>query len=191
MKLASTLVAASAIVLTLTGTATAQAFFSPFAGYNFGGDSVNCASFSNCEDKRMNIGMAFGSTGRFAGTEQELSYARHFFDTLDSSGSMLTAMSNFLVIVPAGPLRPYGVVGIGLLRAHSSAGTKNSLGYDIGGGVNVFFTSRFGLRADVRRIRSLQSVTLLVLSGEKLEFWRASLGVTVRSPAAYRRGKTR
>jgi opacity protein-like surface antigen len=191
MRLASTLVAASVILMTVTGTATAQAFFTPFVGYNFGGDSVNCASFSNCDDKRMNIGMSFGSTGRFAGTEQELSYVRHFFDTADSSGSMVTAMSNFLVIVPAGPVRPYGVVGIGLLRAHSSVGTKNSLGYDIGGGVNVFFTSRFGLRADVRRMRSLQSVTLFALSGEKLEFWRASLGVTFRSAPAYRRPMTR
>ena len=191
MRLASIFVAASAILMTVTGTATAQGFFTPFVGYNFGGDSVNCPSFSNCDDKRMNIGMSFGTTGRFAGTEQEISYARHFFDTPDSSGSMLTAMTNFLVIVPAGPVRPYGVAGIGLLRAHSSVGTKNSLGYDIGGGVNVFFTSRFGLRADVRRIRSVQSVTLFTLSGEKLEFWRASLGVTVRSPAAYRRGRSR
>ena len=191
MRLASTLVAASVILLTLSGTATAQPFFTPFDGYNFGGDSVDCASLSNCNDKRMNIGMGFGSTGRFAGTEQELSYARHFFDTADTSGSVVTAMSNFLVIVPAGPVRPYGVVGIGLLRAHSSVGTKNSLGYDIGGGVNVFFGKRFGLRGDVRRIRSMQSVTLFVLSGEKLEFWRASIGVTFRSPAASRRSSTR
>ena len=64
---------------TVSGTAAAQGFFTPFVGYNFGGDSVNCASFRNCDDKRTNIGMAFGSTRRFAGTEQELAYVRHFF----------------------------------------------------------------------------------------------------------------
>ena len=182
MRLTSILVGSFAMLVTVSGTAAAQGFFTPFVGYNFGGDSVNCVSLRQCDDKRMNVGMSFGKTSRFVGTEQELAYVRNFFgDTAEGGGSMLTAMSNFLVIVPAGPVRPYGALGIGLIRAHPSAsGTKNSLGYDIGGGVNVFFTKRFGLRADVRRIRSLQSVTLLVLSGEKLEFWRASLGVTFR-----------
>lgn len=182
MRLASILVFTATMLVTNAGTATAQGFFTPFAGYNFGGDSVNCASLRNCDDKRMNIGMAFGSTRRIFGTEQEVAYVRHFFgDTATGGGSMLTAMTNLLVIVPAGPVQPYGVLGLGLIRAHpSSSGTKNSLGYDIGGGVNLFFTKRFGLRADVRRIRSMQRVTLLVFSGEKLEFWRASLGVTFR-----------
>lgn len=181
MKLASILVVALAMLVTVSEKAAAQGFFTPFLGYNFGGDSVNCASFRNCDDKRTNIGMAFGTTRRFAGTEQELAYVRHFFgDTPEEGGSVLTAMTNFLVIVPAGPVRPYGVGGIGLIRAHASSETKNSLGYTIGGGVNVFFTKRFGLRADMRRIRSIQSVKLSVLSGEKLEFWRASLGVTIR-----------
>lgn len=181
MRLASILVLSSAVLVTTTGTAAAQSFFTPFVGYNFGGDSVNCVSLRNCDDKRVNIGLSIGSTGRFAGAEQDLSYVPHFFgDTPDGGHSMLTAMSNFLVIAPIGPIRPYGVVGIGLIRAHSFTGTKNALGYDIGGGVNVFFTRRFGLRADVRRMRSMQNVTLFVFSGEKLEFWRASLGVTFR-----------
>jgi hypothetical protein len=182
MRRASILVVLSALLMTIPGTAAAQGFFTPFVGYNFGGDSVNCASLRSCDDRRLNIGMAFGSTRRFAGTEQDLSYVPHFFgDTPEGGGSMLTAMSNFLLIAPAGPVRPYGVLGLGLIRAHASAsGTKNSLGYDIGGGVNVFFGKRFGLRADVRRFRSMQNVTLLVLDGEKLEFWRASLGVTFR-----------
>ena len=182
MRPTSILVAAFAILLTVSGSAAAQGFFTPFVGSNFGGDSVNCASLRQCDDKRMNVGISFGKTNRFLGTEQELAYVRHFFeDSAEEGGSMLTAMSSLLAIVPAGPVQPYGVLGIGLIRAHStSSGTKNSLGYDIGGGVNVFFSKRFGLRADVRRIRSMQSVTLLVLSGEKLEFWRASLGVTFR-----------
>jgi hypothetical protein len=172
---------ASALVTTVAGPAAAQSYITPFFGYNFGGDSVTCASFSNCDEKHTNIGVAIGSTGKFAGSEQDISYVPHFFgDTPDVGNSMLTAMTNFLVILPAGPVRPYGVVGIGLMRAHAPTGTKNAIAWDIGGGANIFFTKRLGLRGDVRRIRSMQNITLFVLSGAKLEFWRATIGVTFR-----------
>jgi hypothetical protein len=177
MRVVRILVLACAGMTTMTVPATAQGFFSPFVGYNFGGDSVNCVSLRNCEERHTNLGISFGSTGRFSGTEQDISYAPHFFgETADGKSSMLTAMSSFLVIVPVGPVRPYGVLGFGLIRPRG----KNALGYDIGAGANVFFTKRFGLRADLRRMRSLRDVTLFESSRHKLEFWRASLGVTFR-----------
>jgi hypothetical protein len=163
---------------TMTVAAAALGFFTPFAGYNYGGDSVNCVSLRNCDERRTNLGISFGKTGQYSGTEQDISYARHFFgETADGKSSMLTAMTNFLVIVPVGPVRPYGVLGFGLIRPRG----KNALGYDIGFGANVFFTKRFGVRADLRRMRSLRDVTLFEFSsGHKLDFWRASLGVTFR-----------
>ena len=178
MSVVRILVLACAGMAAMTVPAAAQGFFTPFAGYNFGGDSVNCVSLRNCDERRTNLGMSFGSTGRLAGTEQDIGYARHFFgDTADGKSSMLTAMSNSLVLVPLGPVRPYGVLGFGLIRPRG----KNALGYDIGIGTNVFFTKRFGLRADLRRMRSLRDVTLFEGTiGHKLEFWRASLGVTFR-----------
>ena len=163
---------------TVTVPAAAQGFFSPFVGYNFGGDSVNCVSLRNCDERHTNLGISFGNTGRVAGTEQDIGYARHFFgETADGKSSMLTAMTNFLVILPLGPVRPYGVLGFGLIRPRG----KNALGYDIGLGTNVFFTKRFGVRADLRRMRSLTDVTLFENGiGHKLDFWRASLGLTFR-----------
>ena len=182
MRPVKILVLASAMLASTTGTALAQqAFVTPFIGYNFGGDSVNCVSFRNCDVKRTNIGVSMGKTNRLFGVEQDISYARHFFgDTPGSANSMLTAMSSFLVAAPLGPVQPYGLFGIGLMRARTAAGTKNALGYDIGAGMNLFLTNRLGLRGDVRRMRSLHNVTLFVFSGEKLEFWRASLGVVLR-----------
>jgi len=177
MRVVRILVLACAGMATMTVPAAAQGFFTPFVGYNFGGDSVNCISLRNCDERRTNLGISFGKTGRFGGTEQDIGYAPNFFgDTPDGSNSMFTAMTNLLVIAPLGPVRPYGVLGIGLLRPSG----KNAFGYDIGTGVNVFFTRRFGLRADVRRMRSMQNITLFVFSGDKLEFWRASLGLTFR-----------
>ena len=178
MRVVRILVFVCATMAAMTIPAAAQGFFTPFAGYNYGGDSVNCVGLRDCEERRTNLGISFGKTGKYSGTEQDIGYARHFFgDTADGKSSMLTAMTNFLVIVPAGPVRPYGVLGFGLVRPRG----KNAIGYDIGIGANVFFTKRFGLRADLRRMRSLRDVTLFEgTSAHKLEFWRASLGVTFR-----------
>ena len=181
MRLVSILVLASTILAAIPGTAWSQGYVTPFMGYNFGGDSVNCVSLRNCEDKRTNLGVSIAKTGGVLGTEQDISYVRHFSDNTDGSrNSMLTLMSSLLVVAPFGPLQPYGLLGIGLMRPHTIEGTKNAIGYDIGGGLIVFPTQRLGLRADIRRMRSFRDVKLFVFSGEKLEFWRASLGLTLR-----------
>jgi hypothetical protein len=178
MRVVRILVLACAAMAAMTVPAAAQGFFTPFVGYNFGGDSVNCVSLGNCDERHTNLGISFGKTGRYSGTEQDIGYARHFFgETADGKSSMLTAMTNFLVIVPAGPVRPYGVLGFGLVRPRG----KNALGYDIGFGANVFFSKRFGLRGDLRRMRSFRDVTLFEsIEAHKLDFWRASLGFTFR-----------
>jgi hypothetical protein len=178
MRVVRILVLACAAMAGIAIPAAAQGFFTPFAGYNYGGDSVNCISLRNCDERRTNLGISFGKTSRFAGTEQDIGYASNFFgETADGKNSMFTAMTSFLVIAPLGPVRPYGVLGFGLVRPRG----KNALGYDIGAGANVFFTKRFGVRADLRRMRSLRDVTLFESSSRhKLEFWRASLGLTFR-----------
>ena len=73
-----------------------------------------------------------------------------------------------------------GLFGIGLMRPDTLAGAKNAFGYDIGAGMNILFGSHVGVRGDLRRMRSMQNVTLFIFSGEKLEFWRTSLGLTLR-----------
>jgi hypothetical protein len=178
MRVVRILVLACAGMAATTVPAAAQGFFTPFAGYNYGGDSVNCVSLRNCDERHTNLGFSFGKTGQYSGTEQDISYASHFFgDRENANNSMFTAMTNFLIIVPAGPVRPYGVLGFGLIRPMG----KNAFGYDIGAGANVFFTKRFGVRADLRRMRSAQDVALFEFTeGHKVDFWRASLGVTFR-----------
>jgi opacity protein-like surface antigen len=95
-------------------------------------------------------------------------------------------MSNVMLIIPAGRVRPYGVVGIGLIRPHmkfdatSLSVDKNTVGWDIGGGINIFVTPAIGLRGDIRHIRTLEGVTLGIFSADKLDFWRASAGLTLR-----------
>jgi len=168
--------------------AHADGFLSPFIGYNFGGDSQNCVSFSNCEEKRTNWGVSIGSTGSLFGFEEDIGYAPDFFGSAPGvDNAVLTLMSNLLLTIPAGPVRPYGLIGLGLVRPHAKtdltglATDQNTLGWDIGGGVNIFFGHTFGVRGDLRHVRTLQDITLFgVFNNAPLDFWRASTGITLR-----------
>src|SRR5581483_6438098 len=140
-----TIASLSALLLSLSTPARADGFISPFLGYNFGGDSGNCVSLTNCDEHRSNWGVSFGSMGSVFGAEVDLGYAPQFFGTSGSSDSaVLTVMSNLMLTIPAGPVRPYGVIGLGLIRPHAQLNSsladvsQNTLGYDIGGGVNIF-----------------------------------------------------
>ncbi len=166
--------------------AHAQAFISPYVGYNFGGDSANCVSLQNCEERRLNLGVSVGTTHGIFGFEEDIAYARDFFGTAPGgNNAVLTVMSNLMLVVPAGPIQPYALVGIGLIRPHvqfdavSLAIDKNALGYDIGGGLNIFL-GKIGIRGDVRHLRTVQNVTLGLFSNDQLDFWRASAGITLR-----------
>jgi hypothetical protein len=59
------------VALTFVGRAAparAEGFVSPFIGYNFGGDS-GCPQITNCDDKRLNAGVAIGALGSVFGVE--------------------------------------------------------------------------------------------------------------------------
>src|SRR6186713_2544636 len=97
---------AALFVFGIADQASAQAYISPFLGYNFGGDS-GCPEVTNCEDKRRNLGVAFGSIGSFFG------------DIPGTSSSVLTFMGNVMFAPKFGVLQPYGVVGLGLIKTHT------------------------------------------------------------------------
>ena len=176
-------------------TARADSFISPLVGYSFGGDSgcpglgtpAGVIGLRNCEEKRLTLGGSLGTTRGIFGFEQDISYVPDFFGkTAGGESAMLTLMSSIMIVVPAGPIRPYVLVGIGLMRPHvkfdalSLALDKNALGYDIGAGINIFLTHGLGVRGDVRRMRTLNDVTLGVFSADRIDFWRGSAGLTFR-----------
>ena len=67
-----------------------------------------------------------------------------------------------------------------------SAATNNAFGYDLGGGVSGFFSHGIGVRGDLRHLHTFQDVAILrvgpinLVPNEKLDFWRASIGVVFR-----------
>ena len=165
--------------------ARAQGFFVPYIGNNFGGDSA-CASLTDCEQKTLDLGVALGSQSGVAGFEADFGYARGFFgDTPDGGSSVGSFMANLILGAPAGPIRPYVVGGLGLIKSHVDFSTSslastsdNNLGWDMGVGV-VVGTSHIGVRGDLRRFKTFGDLSLgpLPISGEPLQFWRASAGL--------------
>lgn len=178
---------AAALVALTAGPARADGFISPFIGFNTGGDANNCASLRNCQDKRTNWGVSFGSSHGIFGFEEDIGYARDFFGKAPGvNNSVFTLMSNLMVVVPAGPIQPYGIVGLGLIRPHvqfdlaSQALEQNTLGFDIGAGINIFPLHNIGVRGDVRHLHTLQDAQLGVFGNDKIDFWRGSVGLTFR-----------
>ena len=173
--------------------ARADGFVTPYYGFNFGGDS-NCATARNCEDKRSNFGVSIGAMGPVFGFEEDIAVAKDFFGKVPGvDNSVFTLMSNLLIGVGVGPVQPYFLVGAGLIRPHASVDlTKfsidnNSLGYDLGAGVNGYFSRHVGIRGDVRHFHALQDLDTVFgeIAGQifvtnKLDFWRASVGVSLR-----------
>ncbi len=179
-----------------TRSAHAQGFISPFIGYNFGGDA-GCPAITNCEDKRTDWGVSFGALGSIVGFEEELGYTKNFFgETSTQTSNVLTLMSNFMLAPKIGPVQPYGLAGLGLIRTTvESVGTssdQNQFGWDIGGGLMVFFGQHVGLRGDVRFYHSFQVLDFLNLpsnlpnlpalgiGGNKLDYGRAAAAVVFK-----------
>ena len=161
----------------------AQGFIAPFIGYNFGGDA-SCPEITNCEDKRLNVGAALGVTGNVFGFEEEFAYARDFFGTAPNlKSSVLTVMSNVMLVPHVGPVRPYVLGGIGLIKTHVDFTTttllstdNNNFGWDIGGGVMITVVPHVAVRGDIRYFHSFQDLGVLgfTLSDTKLNFGRAA-----------------
>jgi opacity protein-like surface antigen len=186
-KLCLPSVVAVALTLAAATDVRAQGFFIPMIGYDYGGDS-GCPNLTGCEDKKLNFGVALGKLGSSAGFEQEFAYAKNFFGSTTGQGSsVLTIMSNVLIAPKIGPVRPYVLFGVGLMKSHVDltpsalvSFSNNNFGWDLGGGLMVMFGKRVGIRGDVRQFSSFQDVKILtVLSDTKLNFSRASAGLVL------------
>jgi opacity protein-like surface antigen len=169
--------------------ARAQGFFSPFIGYDYGGDSL-CANFTGCEQKKLNIGFSFGKLGKAGGFEEEIAWAKDFFGSTPSGSdsNVLTVMSNFMIAPKIGPVRPYGLFGVGLMKAHVDLNpvnvisfSNNMFAWDLGGGLMVLFGDHVGIRGDIRHFHSFQDfLGLPIGSDTKLNFGRASAALVLQ-----------
>ena len=173
------------LLFAMAAPAHAQGYISPLLGYSFGGSS-GCPQISNCEDKRTNFGVAFGKMGTILGIEEEFADAKNFFGKVgDQSSSVITLMTNIMVVPALGPVHPYLLFGLGLMKTHVEftqsdvlSATNNSLAWDTGGGVTILFTQHVGIRGDIRHFHSAKSFTIPFIGApatdQNLTFGRVS-----------------
>lgn len=167
MRARWTLLAACVVLglVVLPARASADGFFTPFFGGNSGGtiDDLDV-------DGPRTYGFSFGwMSGGVVGLETDIAFSPEFYGDSDSllfgSNSVTTSSANLIVGVPIGSktgfsVRPYGTGGIGWFRQRIDGFegvfdlTKNSVGYDYGGGAFVFFTANLGARLDIRQFRT-------------------------------------
>jgi opacity protein-like surface antigen len=178
------------VVLTLSAgwaaTARAEGYISPLIGFNFGGDAA-CPQVTGCTDKRVNYGVSLGTMGSVFGFEEEFAYAKDFFGEAPTmNSSVLTVMSNVMLVPKIGPIRPYAAVGLGLIKTHVEltpvsllTSDNNNFGWNIGGGVFIL-AGHIGVRGDIRYFHSFQDLSLpgfpvgFTVNNSKLDYGRAS-----------------
>jgi len=190
-------IVAALVVITLSAVpARADGFFIPFFGVNFGGDSGKEFS-EGFDSSQFNWGASLGFMGAgIFGVEGDFGFSPDFYGKTDVGGSKLfTATGNLLLGIPFGGqqgfgVRPYGLVGAGLLKSNSDFGTgvaeidENSVTWSVGGGVLLFFGTRAGMRFDVRYFRTFDDLEILGVeiaqSPGKVDFTRGSVGFVLR-----------
>jgi opacity protein-like surface antigen len=186
------LTAAMAIILAPM-PARADGWVSPWIGSAFG---------SSIDNGRGTFGVSAGGMGGgIVGAEFDFGYNPSFFGTENDFGnnSVLNAMANVIVGVPIGGtygkgVRPYVLAGGGLIRTQIDgvnnanlfrpASSNNMFGWDAGAGVMGFFNDHVGLRGEIRYLRATHDmnsgINSIDLNGNKLHFWRPSIGVVFR-----------
>jgi opacity protein-like surface antigen len=117
-----------------------------------------------------------------------LAYARDFFGSLPGfKSSVLTLMSNVMIVPKIGPVRPYVTGGVGLIKTHVELTTasllstdNNNFGWDVGGGLMVTIVPHVAVRGDIRYFHSFQDLgpIPLPLTNTKLDFGRAAAALT-------------
>jgi len=176
--------------IAIPANASAQGYISPLIGYDFGGDS-GCPQISNCEDRNLNWGVSVGSLGSILGSELEFAYAKNFFGDIPGvSSSVLTLMGNGMIAPRFGPVQPYWLIGLGLMKTHVDFSTNALLGensenhfaWDTAGGLMVFFGRSVGIRGEIRPYHAFQDLEILgiALANSKLDYGRVAGGVVFR-----------
>lgn len=190
------LVGSSVVAVALAATPTvafADVLLTPFAGITFVDDA----------GKNKPVFGASVGFGKLIGVELDVSQTRlGTFDDLpivSFEAHATTVMGNLVVRLPAGPVQPYVSGGAGVIRIKGDvevpffgdvfSASAQDLGINVGGGVYIFPTPNFGIRADARYFRTVGDLTwgrirdidgLDDLPLPRVDFWRVTGGVTFK-----------
>lgn len=176
---------AAALVVAQPSTASADWMFTPFVGIAAGGSTAdNTTTFGG--------GLRWMGGGVF-GFEADFGFTPDFFGPSGpdfGDNNVTSVMFNIVAGVPVGGqhgpgIRPYATGGVGIIRQRiDNAGqlfdsTDNGWGYNLGGGVDGFFTDNIGVRGDVRYFRNFNTADDSLDLGT-LSYWRTTAGLVLR-----------
>ena len=174
--------AALAVVLASAQDVQAQSIrMGTFRGFFTG--HVGMAAGGELSDSRLMPGASI-SVQEQDGWGAELDFSRA--DDAESNGRLYditTYMVNGAWVKPAGLIRPFGMIGGGVMQIHgcaatcSTAATTYDLGFGLGGGLFVLANDTFGIRGDVRYLFTTADHPDLNRP-EKFGLWRVSIGAT-------------
>jgi opacity protein-like surface antigen len=179
------------------GAAAADWFVVPFTGASFGSQTNYIDLDSATERTNVVYGVSGGFIGQgIVGVEIDFCLAPGFFERADpalvTSSRVTTVMGNLVLAPPLSftreGLRPYLVVGLGLMHAASDDFSdvftfrRDLLGLTAGGGASGYFTDRVGVRFDVRYLRNVSEPEpgSVGFGPTRLSLWRASIGLALR-----------
>lgn len=171
-------------------SANGDVLLTPFAGVSFTED-VRKANYG--------ASVAFGS---LIGLELDVSQTRlgSFEDIplVDVDAHATTVMANLMVRFPAGPVQPYASAGIGVIKVSADLDvpvfgevfevSAQNLGTNVGGGIYLMPSRNIGIRGDFRYFRTFgdldwddfDDIDFDDLPIPAIDFWRATVGVTIR-----------
>jgi opacity protein-like surface antigen len=182
------LVAAILAICLSPASARADVIFTPFAGLTFGGAT---------DANRAVFGVAASFTaGGIAGLDIDFGHSPDFFgDDDDLAGfesNVTTLMANLRLAAPIGGtegrgVRPYVSAGVGLMRSRVDADdflegiTSNDWGFNVGAGVNGFFSDHVGLQGEIRYFRAFNDFGEdFEIDVSSFDFWRGSVGLSFK-----------
>ena len=204
-KLAITSALAAIIVAGAPSRASADWLFTPYIGWNWGGNAGFTDFAGDFEDKfesRANFGASLSWMGAGVfGFEVDFGYTPNFFEETTGDAdfdwgdsNVTTLMGNLKIGIPfggqtGGGFRPYASGGVGLIKTRIDGPEdlfevdSTDWGLNVGGGLTAFFSDKIGLQGDVRYFRSIQDNEpddeLDVALGS-FNFWRGTVGVVFR-----------
>jgi len=189
------------VLLAAPATASADFFVVPFAGMKFGG-STSIVDFEQAAGKKkLVLGIAARTVNQgVIGYEVEFANIAGYFSNADfqssigplvKPGNYVNDLTGSVVLslppgVTGGGLRPYAVIGGGLIHAQSVDSfdvivvRRTVAAFNLGAGAIGMFTNNVGVRFDVRYLRSLSTDPPTGGVGRHIAYSRVTIGLLLR-----------
>jgi opacity protein-like surface antigen len=175
------------LVVCAAGSAHAQSRFN-FTGLLTG--HVGVSATNDVSDRSLTPGVSMAVLDdNGVGVELDIAHAPDFDTARFTKSGITSAMLSVIAMRPYERVRPFGLVGAGVMRVTGTAldglasVARTEVGWNAGGGTLFMVNDAFALQGDVRYMRLFSRHDDLPLEGNGvLDFWRTSIGVTFAWP---------